>query len=214
MNRLHVDSVVKYFHTTKILSDIYLSCSPGEITGILGRNGSGKSTLLKIIFGSMPADHAYIRINGKVSTNRSDRPSQIAYLYQDTFLPAHLKVRTILNLMAVEHLAEHPTVKPLLNNTFAEVSGGEARYLEILFTLNRPTPYIILDEPFNGLSPILKDEVKVLIRSAADIGKGIILTDHDYRNVLDIATQKYNMRNGVLKPFNDPEELRFLGYLP
>lgn len=214
MSKLHVDSVVKYFHTTKVLSDVYLSCSPGEITGILGRNGSGKSTLLKIIFGTMPADHAYVRINGKVYTNRSDRPSKIAYLYQDSFIPGHLKVRTVLRLMTLNHLAEHPVVKPILNTTFAEVSGGEVRYLEILFTLNRPAPYIILDEPFNGLSPLLKDEVKEIIRSAAREGKGIILTDHDYRNVLDISTQKYIMRAGSLKPFHNPEELRSLGYLP
>lgn len=214
MKELHVDSVVKYFHTTKILSDVYLSCLPGQITGILGRNGSGKSTLLKIIFGSMAADHAYVRIDGKVYINRSDRPSKIAYLYQDSFIPGHLKVRTVLSLMALDHLAEHPTIKPILNTTFAEVSGGEVRYLEILFTLNRPAPYIILDEPFNGLSPILKDEVKEIIRSAARKGKGIILTDHDYRNVLDISTRMYMMRAGSLKPFDDPEELRPLGYLP
>ncbi len=214
MKGLHVDSVVKHFYTTKVLSDIYLACLPGEITGILGRNGSGKSTLLKIIFGSMPADHAYVKIDGKVYVNRSDRPAKIAYLYQDTFIPAHLKVKIVLHLMGIKNLAEHPVVKPLLENTIAEISGGELRYLEILLTLNRPVPYIILDEPFNGLSPILKDEVKEIIRAAARDGKGIILTDHDYRNVLEISTQKYIMRNGVLKPFNDAEELRPLGYLP
>lgn len=214
MKELHVDSVVKHFHTAEVLSDIYLRCLPGEITGILGRNGSGKSTLLKIIFGSMPADHAYVRIDGKVYTRRSDRPGKIAYLYQDSFIPAHLKVRTVIKLMSISRLAEHPVVRPILHNTFAEISGGEARYLEILFTLNRPVPYIILDEPFNGLSPILKEDVKEIIQSSAREGKGIILTDHDYRNVLEIATQKYIMRTGSLKLFNDPEELRPLGYLP
>lgn len=214
MKGLHVDSVVKYFHTTKVLSDVYLSCLPGEITGILGRNGSGKSTLLKIVFGSMPADHAYVRIDGKVYINRADRPSKIAYLFQDSFLPTHLKVRTVLDLMAINHLAGHATVQPILNNTVGQISGGELRYLEILFILHRPVPYIILDEPFNGLSPLLKEEVKEIIQAAARAGKGIILTDHDYRNVLDISTQKYIMRTGVLKPFQDPEELRSLGYLP
>ncbi len=214
MKGLHVDSVVKYFNTTKVLSDIYLSCQPGEITGILGRNGSGKSTLLKIIFGSMSAEHAYVKIDGKVILNREKRPSEIAYLYQDSFLPVHLKINTILRLMTINHLASHPVVKPILNSAVGEISGGEVRYLEILFILNRPVPYIILDEPFNGLSPLLKEEVKGIILSAARSGKGIILTDHDYRNVLEIATQKYIMRNGVLKPFDDPEELRPLGYLP
>lgn len=162
----------------------------------------------------MPADHAYVKIDGKVYINRADRPSKIAYLYQDSFLPAHLKVSAVLDLMAVKHLAGHPTVQPILNNTIAEISGGELRYLEILFILNRPVPYIILDEPFNGLSPLLKEEVKEIIQAAARAGKGIILTDHDYRNVLDISTQKYIMKTGVLKPFQDPEELRPLGYLP
>ncbi len=160
----------------------------------------------------MGADHAYVRINGRVYPERNNRP--IAYLFQDTFLPPHLKVKTILRLMKVKHLSAHPNVQPILNTKIANISGGEQRYLEILFILHRPLPYIILDEPFNGLSPILKEEVKELILSVAREGKGILLTDHDYRNVLDISTKNYVLKEGILRPFEDPEELRQYGYLP
>lgn len=212
MKGMHIDSVVKHFREKKILSDIYLHCLPGEIIALLGRNGSGKSTLMKIIFGSMGADHAYVRIDGKVCIERAGRP--VAYLSQDAFLPPNLKVRTVVKLLKVEHLTTYAALQPLLNQKIAQLSGGELRYLEILFILHRPVPYILLDEPFNGLSPLMKEQIKQEILHVAKQGKGIVLTDHDYRGVLAISTKKYILQAGAMKAFNNNEELRLYGYLP
>ena len=98
MNELYVDSVVKSFNTHPVLTDIFISCKPGDIVGLLGRNGSGKSTLLKIIFGSTHADHKFIRVDGTVSTGIHPNNSRISYLPQHSFLPSHLTISTIVDL--------------------------------------------------------------------------------------------------------------------
>ncbi len=213
MDELKVDSVVKTFGGRKVLSDVHLSCKPGEIVGLLGRNGSGKSTLLKIIFGSLSADTAYVNINGTVMINRFKRAQKIAYLYQDDSTPPSVKVSTLLKLFKAESLAEHSLVKRIKHQRFVELSGGEARFLEILCVLNCPAQYIILDEPFNGLSPILKEEVKEEIKTASAT-KGVIITDHDFKSVWDITTKNYLMTNGNIKETKDIEDLRNRGYLP
>lgn len=213
MKELKVDSVVKTFGTRKILSDIYLNCKPGEIVGLLGRNGSGKSTLLKIIFGSLTADNSYVNVNGKVITNRFDRAKNIAYLYQDGFIPVNTKVSTIMKLFKVKNLADNQLINKIINQKYGELSGGEARFLEILCVLNCPAEYILLDEPFNGLSPILKEEVKEEIKKTS-IHKGIVLTDHDFRNVWEISTKNYLMTNGNIKEVKSKEDLQAGGYLP
>jgi ABC-type multidrug transport system ATPase subunit len=212
MDELKVDSIVMTFGSRKVLSDIYLSCKPGEIVGLLGRNGSGKSTLMKIICGSLTADSSYVNINGAVMTNRFKRSSKIAYLYQDDSTPFSLKVPTLLKLFKAKDLSHHPMVKKVMHQKFGELSGGEARFLEILCVLNCPAQYILLDEPFNGLSPILKEEIKKEIKKAVNT-KGIIITDHDYTHVLDITSKNYLMTNGNLKEVNRVQELRDLGYL-
>lgn len=213
MKQLKVDSVVKYFGTRKVLSDVHLHCQSGEIVGLLGRNGSGKSTLLKIIFGILPAENAYVNLNGDVLTNRFKRSQKMAFLYQDTFVPQEVKVRTLLKLFHAENLKTHPLVDKVLNQTFGQLSGGEARYLEILFVLNCKAPYVILDEPFNGLSPILKEEIKNEIK-VASATKGIIITDHDYRNVLEITNRNYMMIQGNIKTITDLGQLQIYGYIP
>jgi ABC-type multidrug transport system ATPase subunit len=213
MNELKVDSIVKTFGNRKVLSDVSLNCKPNEIVGLLGRNGSGKSTLLKIIFGSLAADTSYVNINGIVMTDRFKRARKIAYLYQGDSTPATIKVSTLLKLFKAESLAEHYLVKRNINQKFGELSGGEARFLEILCVLHSPAQYIILDEPFNGLSPITKEEVKEEIKNAS-AGKGILITDHDFRSVWDISTKNYLMTNGNLRELKDFEELKDRGYLP
>lgn len=211
MKKLHVDSVFKTYGTHRVLAGAYLVCKPGEIVGILGRNGSGKSTLLKIIFGSIPSDSSYVSVNGVVYSNRFQRPKKIAYLFQDTFVPNNIKVKTLLKLFRAEELSHHVMVSKILDQTIGELSGGECRYLEVLFILYSKAEYIILDEPFNGLSPILKEEIKIEIRKSP---KGIIITDHDYRNVLDLTTKNLLLTNGSIQEIRDIEELRTKGYLP
>ena len=145
MRELQVDSVSKSFGYSQLLSDIYFSCRPGEIIGLLGRNGCGKSTLLKIIFGSLCADNKFVRVNGAIASTLSETKNKISYLPQNSFLPSHLKIKKIIDLFCKPRtylLEINPHVKPFLNRKSNELSGGERRIIEILLILNSTAEYI------------------------------------------------------------------------
>jgi len=215
-NLLEIDSVIKSFNGRQILTDIYLKCETGEIIGILGRNGTGKSTLLKILFGVLSADNKFIRIDGKVLSQPYKTSNELCYLPQHDFLPKQLSVKKItkLYLLAnqVDSFLDDPILKALVNNKTSNISGGELRYLEIKLLLNIDCKFILLDEPFNGVSPLMIDSLKGLIIEKSKM-KGIILTDHDYRNVLDVATRYCLFFDGGVKEIKDKTELVKWGYL-
>lgn len=98
MSTLHIDSITKSFIEKKILQDIYLSCETGRTVGILGRSGTGKSTLLQIIFGTLKGETQYIKLNGTVLKNQSDRQNKISYLPQCYFLPKNVKIKKLIDL--------------------------------------------------------------------------------------------------------------------
>jgi ABC-type lipopolysaccharide export system ATPase subunit len=216
-NRLHVDSVIKSFGGKQVLTDIFISCSKGDIIGLLGRNGSGKSTLLKVIFGSMPAERKFVKVGSKLINNLADRHRLINYLPQNSFLPDHVHVKQLINLYCnrenAAKLFSHPLISKILNQKSGQLSGGEKRFLEVLLIIYSDASYILLDEPFNGIAPIYKDEIKELVVAQAS-HKGFILTDHDYRNILQIATRTILMFDGGTKEIKDPEALMRWGYIP
>lgn len=217
MNKLHADSIVKHFGNLRVLSDVSIHCEPGEIVGIMGRNGCGKSTLMKIIFGSLSADNKFVRADLKHINNVADSAGRISYLPQDHFLPGHLKLKNIISLFCREQdrmvLLKNPMIQPFLNNKKVKYySGGEKRLLEILLVLHSGAKYLLLDEPFNGLSPIYVEAIKSTIQNLKQ--KGIIITDHDYRNVLDVVDRIILISNGSTRQINDYDDLRLYGYLP
>jgi ABC-type lipopolysaccharide export system ATPase subunit len=213
---LEIDSVIKSFSDRQILTDIYLKCETGDVIGILGRNGTGKSTLLKILFGVLPADRKFIRLNGKVFNQPYTSANTICYLPQHDFLPSQLSVKKVVTLyvpkIQVHSFLDDIILGPLAYNKIGRLSGGELRYLEIKLLLNTASKFVLLDEPFNGVSPIMIDTIKELINEKA-ITKGIILTDHDYRNVLDVATRYYLIFDGGIRAMKDKTELVKWGYL-
>jgi ABC-type lipopolysaccharide export system ATPase subunit len=93
------------------------------------------------------------------------------------------------------------------------LSGGESRYLEVKLLLNLDSIFVLLDEPFNGISPLHVELIKAMILDKAS-KKGIILTDHDYRNVLDVSNKYYLLFDGGLKQVNTKEDLIYWGYVP
>lgn len=216
MKRLHVDSVLKSYNNRQILSDVFISCEKGEIIGLLGKNGIGKSTLLKIIFGSINADNKFIKVDNKYIRGIYDNRNLIKYLPQNNFLPNHVKIKTIIKLFCDKKNASiiinNHLIKPLLNKKNKQLSGGEKRIIEIFLIVLSNAKYILIDEPFNGVAPIHKEEIKKLIIEQSE-NKGFIITDHDYRNVLDIATRTVLIYDGGTKEIKNNEELIQYGYI-
>jgi len=208
---LFVDSVqFSYSSDKQLLTGGYLVLKVGDIIGLLGRNGTGKSTLMKIIFGALKAQHAYIRVNGKkVRTAFSTR--EICYLPQDSFLPTAFTVKKSIEFMLsnplrIKGVEEDEIIKPIIKTKIADISGGELRYLEILLLIEQNASFILLDEPFSGLSPLLKEKIQtVVIEKSKE--KGFLISDHDYMNVLDISNQLMLLENGGCRKINKKEEL-------
>lgn len=213
---LHADSIVKSFGGRAILTDICLSCRTGEIVGLFGRNGCGKSTLLKIIFGSLKADYRFVRVGARQIRSVAGCAGLIKYMPQDNFLPGNMRLRRIITLFCTREgaalLGEHDFVAPLLGARPHELSGGERRFFEVLLFIFSDARFVLLDEPFNGLSPLMAGEVKRLIRQES-ARKGFIVTDHSYRNILDVATRLALIHDGALRQIDDPSELRYWGYV-
>lgn len=214
--KLHVDSIEKSFGDKKLLKDIFLECKTGEIVGLLGRNGSGKSTLLEIIFGTISAENKFIRVGNKVIKNISANRNIIHYLAQDHFLPHHLTIKSIIDLVCSKEnakiLKKNIMITPFLEEKPRNLSGGEKRLIEILVMLFSECKFLLLDEPFHSLSPKIIDKIKLLIVLQAK-NKGIILTDHHYQNVLNISDRTYLLKEGTLKIIASTEDLRRHGYL-
>lgn len=217
MSSLHIDSITKSFSEKKILQDVYLSCETGKTVSILGRNGCGKSTLLQIIFGTLKGDTQYIKFNDTILKNQLDRKNRIAYLPQYSFLPKNVKVENLIELFCNEEnfqkLKNLNLIKPFLNETVRMLSVGEVRLFEVLLVIYSSTEIILLDEPFNSLSPKIVSIVKDLIKEQSQF-KGFIISDHLYQDVLDISDEVYLLSDSYLKPIKDLTELKRLNYLP
>ncbi len=217
MEELCVDSIYKSFRGKQILTDVFLRCKEGEIVGLLGRNGVGKSTLLKIIFGAMHSDYKFVTANGRKINGLTDRIQLIHYLPQHTFLPDHVKIKRLAWLLCkdegLDRIESIAFMKPLLDKKCGQLSGGEKRMVEIFAMIYSRADYVLMDEPFNGISPIIRNDIKsILIEQSAN--KGFIITDHDFRNILDIADRLILIHDGGTKEINNTSELKNWNYLP
>jgi ABC-type multidrug transport system ATPase subunit len=214
---LEADSIIKSFGGKQVLTDIFLRCQTGDIIGLLGRNGSGKSTLLKILFGTLYTEYKHISINGELLSQPFKKTGIISFLPQDNFLPRNLTVDKIIRLfdhqIDQDHFFDDQVLSKVSDVKIRNLSGGESRYLEVKLILSLKSKFVFLDEPFNGISPIHIDLVKEMIRSHSK-SKGIVLTDHDYRNVLDIANKYMILFDGGIKILKSKEDFIYWGYLP
>ena len=215
---LEIDSVNKSFGQNRVLTDIYLKCETGDIVGLLGSNGSGKSTLLKILFGIVGAEQKFIRIDGKIFDRPYKTSGEIAYFPQDSFIPGNMTLAFAAKLYLRDHnkiqsFLDDPILYLLQNRKAAHLSGGELRYAEIKLLLSiDDVKFVLLDEPFNGISPLNIEFVKDMIRKSAQ-RCGVILTDHDYRNVLEVAIRRYLLADGGLRSIRDKDDLTMRGYM-
>jgi len=209
---MEIDSIRKHYGDRQILSDIYLKLKTGDICALMGRNGSGKSTLLKIIFGSLHADSKFIRINDEVLQKPYKRSEYIAYLPSFHFLPSDLKVGKVLKMYHISEELFDETVFKLMDKRISSLSSGEQRYIELFLILNKESHFILLDEPFNFLSPLMGEHVEKMILQKSKYS-GIIIADHQYRNVLKVANRILLLKDGYLQELDSTEELKTKGYL-
>ncbi|MGK7388794.1 MAG: ATP-binding cassette domain-containing protein [Candidatus Cyclobacteriaceae bacterium M2_1C_046] len=216
-NILEADSIRCSFGNLQLLTDVYLKCETGEIVGLLGRNGSGKSTLLKIIFGTQSAENKLIRINKAYYKQSFWKPNLIGYLPQENFLP-EIKVEQAINLFlsdkhAKQAIKSYPLIQKLLDMKSWELSGGQKRFVEFMLLAHSEAEFLLLDEPFSAIEPIIKEEMKKMIKQFSQT-KGFIITDHDYRHVLEIADQLLLINNGICRHLKEPAELKLYNYVP
>jgi len=212
---LKVDSVQLSFDDRKILQDVFLQCSVGEIVGLLGRNGSGKSSLLKIIFGSLTPSYKYVSINDEyIYTGYVD--GRIAYLPQHNYLPHGIRISSLAKMLIDDAFWDEFTRQDIYqkhhHKTVGQLSGGELRMLETLMIVYNKAEFILLDEPFTHISPVQTEFFKPIIKECAK-RKGIIITDHQYYNVLDVSDRMIILDNGCTKPVHNVDELVAYRYL-
>ncbi|MCS3870802.1 ABC-type multidrug transport system ATPase subunit [Chryseobacterium ginsenosidimutans] len=217
MSKLHVDSVTKSYDSKKILQDIYLSCETGKIIALLGGIGSGKSTLLQIIFGTIKGDSQFIKFNNQVLTKQSDRINKIAYLPQQPIFPKNIKVKKLISLFCndenTQKLFNCDLIQPFLNRTLRNLSGGEKKSIEVLIIIHSQSEFILLEEPYSGLSPVLTEKVMKIIKEISK-GKGFIISDFMAQQAIDISDEVYLLSNTYLKQIKDLKELQQHYYLP
>ncbi|MBA0885376.1 ATP-binding cassette domain-containing protein [Flavobacterium undicola] len=213
---LEVDSIQKQYQGKNIISDLYLKCETTDIIGILGRNGSGKSTFLKILFGSVAADFKFVRIDGSSKSKTADLLNEISYLPQDNFIPNLFSVEKAIRLSITKDklkgFYEDEMIQTIQNKKIKHLSSGQLRYLEIKLILNKETKFVLLDEPYNGLSPIMIEKVNALIIENSKT-RGIIITDHNYENVIEVSNRLALMKEGKMHHLKDKSELVTRGYL-
>lgn len=217
MSKLHIDSVTKSYGSKTILKDIYLSCETGKIVALLGGIGSGKSTLLQIIFGTLKGDSQFIKFNDQVLTKQSDRKNKIAYLPQTPIIPRDIKIKNLISLfcneMNAQKLFNSDLIQPLLSRTMRNLSGGERKMVEVLIIIHSEADFILLEEPYSGLSPILTEKVMKIIKELSQ-EKGFIISDFNVQEATEISDEIYLLSNTYLKQIKDLKELQQHYYLP
>lgn len=217
-NSLNLNSVDLSFGKKQVLSDVSLTCSTGDILAIFGRNGSGKSTLLKILFGALRPKTMELYINGNRVERVSTKSKLVAYLPQAPFIPKDLTARQIIPMYfrdgaTQDRIFYTPLINKIERQRFGSLSLGEQKYLELLLVVNLPHPFILLDEPFAMLEPLHIESVKGILNSHKK-DKGIIITDHYYRDVFEISSRQLIIKDGISHEISSLNELCEYGYLP
>lgn len=217
MSILEIDSIELNFGKRKILQDIYLKCEVGSITGLIGRNGSGKSCLMKILFGSLKAASQSVRYDRQYIRRAHEVPGLIAFLPQDGFAMEYLTCEDLVSIFELDEASRNylltvPGIERHQKIRLSELSTGLRKLVEVLVVLLSPKKFVILDEPFSFLAPVLVEEVIRVIRNQAQY-KGILLTDHLYQHVFEVCDRHYLLMDGAVRRVTNLSELTQYGYV-
>ena len=214
---LEADSIWLEFDGRKILQSVYIKMETNCVTGLLGRNGTGKSSLLKMIFGTLRGQNQSVRWNGDFVSHPYLVKDLIRYLPQHPFVPKNLKVNQLCNMYQVsfsEMAAVFSEIKQLEKSLLGNLSGGQIRMVETLLILLSPVKFVLLDEPFTHVSPLMTELLaEVILQQKKQ--KGILLSDHAYQTVLNLSDELYLMvpigRSVLLQ--NPETDLKLMGYI-
>lgn len=224
MALLQANHLAKSYKQKKVVIDVSLSIESGQIVGLLGPNGAGKTTCFYMIVGLVPADHGHISIDGKDITPlpMHGRARQgIGYLPQEASVFRKLTVSD--NIMAIletrkdlnkkqrqekmEGLLQEFHITHIRDSVGMALSGGERRRVEIARALAMEPAFILLDEPFAGVDPISVSDIKQIIRHLRDKQIGVLITDHNVRETLDICEKAYIVSNGHIIASGSSDEV-------
>jgi len=224
MAHLQASNLAKAYRGRDVVQDVSLELESGQVVGLLGPNGAGKTTCFYMIIGIIRADRGTISINGedltKLTMHQRARRG-IGYLPQEASVFRKLTVGD--NIMAIlqtrpdltkaqrlerrdELLAEF-NVAHLRDNLGQSLSGGERRRVEIARALATEPEFILLDEPFAGVDPISVSDIKEIINHLRDRKIGVLITDHNVRDTLDICEKAYIVGEGHIIAAGSAEDV-------
>jgi len=223
MHSLEIQKLKKSYNGRQVLEDVSLTISSGEVVGLLGPNGAGKTTTFYIILGLIRPDSGDVLLDGE-SLNRSPMYRRarkgIGYLPQEPSIFRKLTVRenilAVLELLDIdedtrkrrlEDILEEFGIKELSDRPGYQLSGGERRKVEIARALAVNPTFILLDEPFAGIDPLAVSDLKQTLKSLAQKGIGLIITDHNVRETLSITDRAYIISDGRILAHGTPTEL-------
>lgn len=221
---LRAEHLKKQFKRHEVVKDLSLVVNTGEIVGLLGPNGAGKTTAFYMIVGLIPIDGGTLSINQQTITHlpmHQRAALGINYLPQETSIFRGLTVAQ--NIMAIlelrrdltkktrqsllEELLEELKITHIRDNLGIHLSGGEKRRTEIARTLATQPKFILLDEPFAGVDPISILDVKRIMMQLRARDIGILITDHNVRDTLNICERAYIVNQGTVLAEGDPAHI-------
>lgn len=224
MKSLRAVNLAKSYKGRKVVSDTSIEVHSGEIIGLLGPNGAGKTTSFYMIIGLIQADHGSVFIdNEDISRAPMHERARkgLGYLPQEASIFRKLMVKD--NILAILEtrpelskaqreekalsLMHEFHIEHIANTQGMSLSGGERRRAEIARALATDPAFILLDEPFAGVDPISVNDIKQIIRNLSKRGIGILVTDHNVRETLDICQKAYIVNEGSILASGSPDEI-------
>lgn len=222
-SRLEGRNLTKAYQRRKVVDDVDIEVSQAEIVGLLGPNGAGKTTTFYMMVGLIPPDAGFVALDGEDLTRtpmyRRARKG-IGYLAQEPSIFRKLSVEdnvlAILQTLGLPRDEERRRLEGLLgelgleglrkNKAYA-LSGGERRRLEITRALVQRPKFMLLDEPFAGIDPIAVNDIQEIVRGLRERGIGVIISDHNVEQTLDIVDRAYIMYEGRIRVSGSVSEL-------
>jgi lipopolysaccharide export system ATP-binding protein len=209
---IQTEGLVKTYSGRRVVNGVNIRVTAGEVVGLLGRNGAGKTTTFYMIVGLVPATEGRVLVGGREITHlRMHRRARLGlgYLPQEASvfrkLTVEENIRAIVETLPVPHREHAALVRrhldelglaPLAQQMAYVLSGGERRRLEIARALVTQPRFLLMDEPFSGVDPISVAEVQKIILSLKHRGIGVLITDHNVRETLNIVDRGYIIHEG------------------